>query len=198
MDSSSVGIGVSIKYDNSGRNSTKQSWKPFNARPRIVIKGGKDIPAIEEPKVGAGKIFYKDGLDFYPIKTPGNPNSKASVGETIEVLINPNSFLPSGFSGVYSSLSSFIESCPSCSATVTTNLNNAISSAATAESQFSSNSSTLNAKISAANLLRKQKNEKQLQIWGYRGTIGQLLVEKQEYQNILTLFDDPIIKQIFS
>lgn len=198
MDSSSVGIGVSIKYDNSGRNSTKQSWKPFNARPRIVIKGGKDIPAIEEPKVGAGKIFYKDGLDFYPIKTPGNPNSKASVGETIEVLINPNSFLPSGFSGVYSSLSSFIESCPSCSATVTTNLNNAISSAATAESQFSSNSSTLNAKISAANLLRKQKNEKQLQIWGYRSTIGQLLVEKQEYQNILTLFDDPIIKQIFS
>jgi len=198
MTSGKVGIGVSIKYDNSGINSGKESWKPEFAHPRINIKGGKDIPAIEEPKVGAGKIYYKDGLDFYPIKTPGDPNSEASVGETIEVLINPNSFLPSGFGGVYSSLSGFIESCPSCSASVTTNLNNAIAAANAAESQFASNSSTLNAKISAANLLRKQKNEKQLQIWGYRSMMGQLLVQKEEYQNILTLFDDPTIKQIFS
>ena len=159
-----------------------------------------------------GPELSKRGIPFHVFVTPEKLTSGdqrylstpelrelATIpGATIEVLINPNSFLPSGFGGVYSSLSGFIESCPSCSASVTTNLNNAIAAANATESQFASNSSTLNAKISAANLLRKQKNEKQLQIWGYRGMIGQLLVQKEEYQNILTLFDDPTIKQIFS
>ena len=198
MTYGSVGIGVSIKYDNSGRNSGTQSWKPEYAHERIVIKGGKDIPAIKEPSVGAGKIYYRDGLDFYPISTPGNSNSDASEGDTIEVYVNANGSSLFSVPGIYTTLADFISQCPSCSSTVTNNLNSAIAVADTAKLNIASGIGTLNAKIDAANQFRTQKNDTQLQIWGYRTMLGQLIDEKTKYENILKLFDDPTISNIFS
>lgn len=196
MTYGTVGIGVSIKYDNSGQNAGTESWKPEYAHSKISIPGGKDIPAIEEPKVGAGKIFYTDGLDFYPIKTPGDSNSKAVEGETIEVNVSP---IPSYFGGTtYTSLASFVQACPSCSGTVTTNLNNATSAANSAKSAISSGVATLNVKVNASNQFRKQRGDNQLQIWGYRTVIGQLLQDKQQYESTLQLFENPTITGIFT
>lgn len=196
MTYGTMGIGVSVKYDNSGQNVGTESWKPEYARPAIRIPGGKDLPAIEEPRIGAGKIFYTDGLDFYPIKTPGDPNSRAIEGEIIEVNVSP---IPSYFGGSsYTSLTGFVQSCSSCSASVTTALSNAIAAANSAKSAISSGVATLNVKVDASNQFRKQRGDNQLQIWGYRTVIGQLIQDKQRYQNTLQLFENSTITGIFT
>jgi len=188
MSQSTVGIGVSIKYDNSGYPRGTESWKPEYAFPEIVIPKGKNIPAVEEPKVGAGKIYYLDGFDFYPIKIPGDSNSKAVEGDTIEVYTNT----------IFNSLTQFIEPCPTCSSPVTNQLNNAITEANNAKSQISSGIANLNVRIDAANQFRKDKNDSQLSIWGYRTVMGQLVEDKRRYENTLKVFNDPIIAGVFT
>ena len=58
---STIGTGISVYIDNSGDPTNAQSWD----------KHMKDFPiefgGQREPKVGAGKVLYRDGFDHAPI-----------------------------------------------------------------------------------------------------------------------------------
>tara|TARA_B100000073_G_scaffold148842_1_gene122601 strand:- start:7527 stop:9227 length:1701 start_codon:yes stop_codon:yes gene_type:complete len=90
LNSGSAGVGHSVYYDKSGDPSGTQRWKPETARPKIKVKKGDDIEAIEEPKVGAGNAPYNIGNFSWPILVDddGDGNiteSYASEGTTLIV-----------------------------------------------------------------------------------------------------------------
>ena len=72
MTSGQYGIGKSIFYDNSGFNPNTQSWRPEFAHDEINLGDGDVIPAIQEPSVGAGKIYYTVGFSSYPTNPFGS------------------------------------------------------------------------------------------------------------------------------
>lgn len=199
MNTGNVGIGVRIKYDNSGNQSGTRSWRPELKADAIKVSGGTDIPAVTEPSVGAGKIYYKTGLDFYPIKTPGDPNSRASEGETISVLVSQTQtsyywFNKNGLGP--QPLSSYVQACSSCSSTIANNLTNAINEANAAESALASASSDLDLKIAASNAFRDDLMEINAQIWSYRILIGQLNDEIAAYKTQSSYVQNSTIRSV--
>lgn len=164
MDSTQYGIGKSIVYDNSGFNPNIQSWRPEFARPEI----NEEFPAITEPEVGAGKIYYTVGFSSYPI----NPFTlqRAVEGETTS-----SSLI--GLASLYQSSTP----CP----TEETNLSNAISEANAAESSIISDSGNINYKIDVVNAIRGLRNDIQLEIWGNRQAIGGLADDIDKYDTAI-------------
>lgn len=150
LESSTLGKGVKIEYDNSGKPSAEQSWKP-------ELKGvEKGDQKIKEPSVGAGKIYYIVGFTDKPIiPFTGNP---ATEGTTITA---------SSLLGLYSAISP-----PSGCTAIENQLTTAISTRNSTESSLSSGFSAFQNKIDAANALRKERNEYSLKIWGLRQSIG--------------------------
>lgn len=69
INSSTVGNGHTVFYDSSGNPNETQSWKPETAREKIKIDNAEDLPAIKEPKVGAGRAEYYIGTKQWPIIT---------------------------------------------------------------------------------------------------------------------------------
>lgn len=78
-----IGAGHSVTYTDNGCNSSGE-WNPFSASEEIRIsRPGDDliIDAVEEPKVGAGRVNYWVGNDSWPTMSsgtyqggvPGNP-----------------------------------------------------------------------------------------------------------------------------
>lgn len=78
IDASTVGFGHSVFYNASGNPAETKSWKPETAMERIKIEGAPDIPAVKEPKVGAGRADYYIGTKQWPIIT----TCTSSGGET--------------------------------------------------------------------------------------------------------------------
>ena len=166
LTSGNLGIGLSIAYDNSGKPSESQSWKPeFEG---IENNGEK----IKEPKVGAGKIYNRVGFTYKPVVgvTP------ASEGQTVTV---------SSLTGLYSAISP-----PGGCTAIETNLTNSISIRDTAESNISAGSSCIDKKISAANALRKERSEYSLKIWGLRQSIGGESDRIDDYEALETYIND--------
>jgi hypothetical protein len=159
MDSSQYGIGKSVFYDNSGFNSNEQSWAPELAHDEIDVGDGEIIPAVKEPDVGAGKIYYTVGFSDYPANLIGG--GRAAEGTIISIGTSD-----AGLLSLYES--------PSACPTQETNLTNAISDANTAESNIQSDLGGFNYKISAVNAIRDLRTDIQLEIWGNRQTIGGL------------------------
>lgn len=85
INSSTVGNGHSVFYDASGNPNETQSWKPETARERIKIDNAPDIPAIKEPKVGAGRADYYIGTKQWPTITrcTTTPSGGGGGGVTI-------------------------------------------------------------------------------------------------------------------
>lgn len=196
MTTGTLGIGVSVKYDNSGNQSEKRTWRPELASPAITI-GNRVIPEVKEPVVGAGKIYNTVGLDFYPIKTPGNPNSKAQEGDTITVVVSQTQsnyywLNPQGY-GTYP-LSSYVQPCVSCASTIATNLTTALNELTAAKNAIASGLASLNQKIAAANAFREDLMEVNLQIWSARVLIRQLNEDIDKYRVQLSYAQDPSIR----
>lgn len=164
MTSGQYGIGKSVFYDNSGYNPNTQSWRPEFESPEVNIGDGQVIPAVKEPNVGAGKIYYTVGFSSYPV----NPltGQRAVEGEVT--------------SSLFAGLSNLYQSSPACP-TQETNLTNAINSANTAESNIQSDLSNFNYKIDAVNAIRDLRTDIQLEIWGNRQAIGGLADDIDKY-----------------
>jgi hypothetical protein len=146
MTSGSLGIGVSLKYDNSGFQPNVIAWNPdaFD----------EEDPSTFEPEVGAGNFYFPVGFSSYPITLSGQ---RVSVG--FVTTINNTQFV-----GILSTSSP----CP----TQETNLTNAINELNTAKSDIASGISTLNYKIDVANTFREQRKEIQSQIWSSRQQVA--------------------------
>lgn len=109
INASNLGVGHSVFYDTSGNPSGTQSWRPETARDRVRIQGADDLPAIKEPKVGAGRADYYIGTKQWPIvirctSDGGDPptltcvSSYASLGTKVTVggTMNPVSIAYTG------------------------------------------------------------------------------------------------------
>ncbi len=180
MNSSTLGIGTYVKYDNSGKSSSKQSWNPFLNGVEIEIG-----TTIKEPSVGAGYTFYPVGFGASPaIYTSGNSFIRyATLGEEITVSMFSNKV-------GYEDLSS----CP----TQQTNLTNALSILSTAESEISSGVGVLNGRLSVSNTLRTERNRYTLQIWGIRQTLSELRKDLSNLKDAEDALDDPVISGILT
>jgi len=203
MDSSNLGIGTYIKYDNSGKRNMTQSWKPELQRDAIKDADGNELfPEIKEPKVGAGKIYYNLGFDFAPITNPANPTSYATEGQKITFTTSAGGgfYGFGGFQFVNGQLvpqyspQDFVVSCPSCTSTINTNLTNAINAASSAVNSITSQStqSTLECKIEASNAARIERDSLNATIWGQRGLLGQLISEVKKLKENLKRYESNI------
>jgi hypothetical protein len=164
MNSSTLGKGYKIEVDNSGKPPETQEWKP-------ELEGTeKKGETIKEPKVGAGKIYYKIGFTDEPVDALGDPASKGDTRSISIASYNPALVA----SQVYSAISQ-----SGCSP-----LNTTISTAeATRDSAESSLSTT--DKLNAANALREERNKYALQIWGLRQSIGGENEEVDRYNSLI-------------
>ena len=166
MTSGQYGIGKSVFYDNSGFNSNVQSWAPELARPEIT----EDLPAVTEPDVGAGKIYYTVGFSDYPANPIGG--GRAAEGTTFALDTSLIGIIP-----LYEN--------PSACPTQETNLTNAITDANTAESNIQSGLGDFNYKILAVNAMRDLRTDIQLEIWGNRQAIGGLADDIDKYDTAI-------------
>lgn len=159
MTTGDIGIGVSIKYDNSGYLSNPISWNPYLVDP--------EDPNTFEPNVGAGTYYLKVGFSSYPVTLSGQ---RVVVGFVTTVDATQ-------FSGILSATSA----CP----TQETNLTNTINALNTAKSDITSGISTINYKIDVANTFREQRKEFQSEIWGLRQQIASYRADIINYEKAL-------------
>lgn len=164
MNSSTLGRGYKIEVDNSGKPPETQEWKP-------ELEGTeKKGETIKEPKVGAGKIYYKIGFTDEPVDALGDPASKGDTRTVSIASYNPALVA----SQVYSAISQ-----SGCGT-----LNAAISTTETTRDAAESSLSTTD-KINAANALREERNKYALQIWGLRQSIGGENDEVDRYNSLI-------------
>ena len=150
---SDFGNGVKIKYINNGVSSASQEWNKFLEGFPDPDLLPDDVVDVEEPKVGAGKIYYAVGFDQKPILGNGNNASEGDVR-----IFNGNVGLAQQS---YSSLSGCNDS----------DLNSAISVRDDAEAALSG-SNSFPEKITLVNSVRTKRNELNIAIWAYRTHIG--------------------------
>ena len=154
-----LGIGVSVYYDNTGFSSSPQSWKP-----EFAISGyAPTIPDVVEPAVGAGPIYYKVGFTIQPNQGYG----------TTKVVTDLST-------GLYNSLSA----CSTQEAALTA----AINARDAKESGFPSASFTATLEASTA-LRAERKKSYELKIWGMRTSIGDMVTEKDRYNTLADYVD---------
>lgn len=170
MTSGQYGIGKSIFYDNSGFNPNRQSWRPEFAHDEINLGDGDVIPAIKEPDVGAGKIYYTVGFSSYPENPIGGGRAVEGTTFTIDTALI-------GIINLY-------DSSPVCP-TEETNLTNAINTANIAESNIQSDLGDFNYKVDAVNAIRDLRTDIQLEIWGNRQAIGGLADDIDKYDTAI-------------
>lgn len=166
INSSNIGIGRKIYYDNSGNPSATQSWQPENQ-----IIGIEDVPDVVEPSVGAGKIYYKDGFTQIPTSPEG--------AEIVVNILNGS---------IYQAL-------PSCP-TQETNLTNAIAIRDSKETELLSNSSDFNIMFECGSALRSERDLLNSQIWGLRQSIGGEIEEIDRYSSLESYLDTQTINNI--
>ena len=154
-----LGIGVSVYYDNSGLSSATQSWKPEFA----VTGYAPAIPDVVEPAVGAGAIYYKEGFTVQPNQSEGSEVDVTDIS-----------------TGLFTSLGS-------CSAEETA-LTAAIAARDAAETGFPSATLTNTLAASTA-LRQERKKVYELPIYGQRQVIGDMALEKGRYDTLQNYVD---------
>lgn len=157
---STIGAGVSIYSDNSGNPSDSQSWDPnMQGMPQSGYENTWPLPLenqIQEPAVGAGKIWFPVGLASAPSKTVGG-STPAEEGDTLTV----QSFQ---LSNIYYDL-------PACSSDVQNAVTTNLGIASTRETAYNSNTGIPQLKLAASQALREDRNELNIRIWGARCAI---------------------------
>ena len=179
MDSSTIGTGTSIAYDNSGEPNLARTWNQF----LLGYPDPDDFDTnVTRPEVGAGKSHYLVGFGSFPVISG---STAATLGQAKSVVASE---LTNG--SLYNNIST------TCS-TQQTNLVNAISARDTLESNLNASMSTFNARLALSNDIREDKNDIDIQMWGYRSQIGKAdenLNKQQAFKGVLndTAFLDEI------
>ena len=147
------GAGVEIKYVNDGVPNSVQEWNKFLEGFPDPDQLPDDDVTVEEPRVGAGKIFYRIGFPEKPV----HPISGNDAAEGDEITVTGNLTWP----GLYQTL-------PACDDTA---LNAAISARDAAEAALAGDND-FPQKLALSNTIRNKRNELNLSIWAYRCHIG--------------------------
>lgn len=171
IDSSNVGIGVSINVVKSGNPSATQDWKPEYEG---TIKGGEKV---KFPKVGGGKIYYSVGFDDGPVDFILNPVSR---GDTRTVPISDFDFNTGGtYNNIALPLYDQVSGGSGCGAA-----DNAITDAENARDTLISNSG-FGKRVDTANALRIERADYAIRIWTLRQSIGGENAKIDEYSSLV-------------
>ena len=154
MNSTSIGTGTSVAYDNSGEPNIIREWNPFLLG---FVDPNDWSTVVTRPEVGAGRSHYIVGFGSFPVISG---STAATLGQTKTV---EAAALTDG--SLYNDITT------TC-ATQQTNLVNAISSRDTLESELVSGFSTFEARLDLSNSIREDRNQINLHIWAYRQQIG--------------------------
>jgi len=183
MQTSTIGIGVSIALDNSGYPTASMGWDPtLNGWDVSEDPNRQEI--VYPPRVGSGKSFWRVGFSNFPRASVGSA-TKAIEGAVVTG-IEEGSDLES----MYGSLSA-------CSGALNTAVTNAGVAASTAETDLIGGNSIRNLKADGLNALRGERNEKySLRIFGMRVSIGQLNEEMDRLATLRTYLGDATIRDV--
>ena len=171
MTSDLIGTGTSIAYDNSGEPNISRTWDPF----MLGFPDPEDIDVnVTRPLVGAGRSHYRVGFGSFP----KNGGSAATLGTKITVAL---AAVANG--SLYGDITT------SCS-TQQTALVAAIAERDALETALSNSMSNFNARLALSNEIRTQKNGIDLEIWAYRGQIGQANSDMDKAKAFKGVIDD--------
>jgi hypothetical protein len=186
MNSSNVGMGASIDFDNaSGYPDISQTWNQFMEGFQDPDRINDPTARIVKPKVGAGKVYYRTGFDAIPEKYNGSSWVRAQPGDT-----GQNSDNPLIADQVR------VSSTPSCSSTITNSITNAESARDAAETALANTNSEFQQKIALSNLIRTELNEMNIRIWAYRSQMGQASSSIDTYNGKLFDLDSNAYKDL--
>ena len=154
MNSTTLGTGTSVAYDNSGEPNVIREWNPF-------MLGWLDpndwSSVVTRPEVGAGRSHYLVGFGSFPVISG---STAATLGQTKTVQA---AALTDG--SLYDNVST------TCS-TQQSNLVAKIAVRDNLESELVSGFSTFEARLDLSNSIREDRNQINLHIWAYRQQVG--------------------------
>jgi len=216
IDESTLGLGHSVYYDNSGEPNQQQSYNPnktyvdgrFDSRKDCLFKNdGTSRPNVKwdsenkqcikkpEPDVGAGKAVYYEGSDNWPIEISpivsngnivGYTSSYANLGDTLTV--GSASGITSGKTIGYKLYGPNGKCSNSVLNSFTASIASAQSNSQTIINQNSSGASSL---IEQSKALRRQRSEKELYAWSLLQAASnlrkQIEILQQEYDSLVSI-----------
>lgn len=215
MVRSDSGKGTRIEFVNNGDQSCSTTWNPFmegevnpdatiNSTSASEILAQMETNRIKEPKVGAGRLYYRHGFDHAPvIYDSAGPYQNANgdkykfakefdkailYGFAMDESPNEN---PAFYRSFVTAPKVGIEPLPACSSTINNNINLAITTANLAVAGISS--TTIQSYIELANMLRDDMMDINLRIWGERLLLGDSTEKISTYtdrQSIINSLDD--------
>jgi len=154
MNSTTLGTGTSVAYDNSGEPNVIREWNPFMLG---FVDPNDWSSVVTRPEVGAGRSHYLVGFGSFPVISG---STAATLGQTKTVQA---AALTDG--SLYNNVST------SC-ATQQSNLVAKIAVRDNLESELVSGFSTFEARLDLSNSIREDRNQINLHIWAYRQQIG--------------------------
>ena len=185
MQTSTLGVGVSVALDNSGYPTAAMSWDP-NLEGYIVEYSSRGVALagpVEPPKVGSGVCYWKAGFTDFP-KTSGGVRAAEGATRTVDA---------SNIGTLYEAITQGA----SCTA-LDTAVTDAIGISSTKESTLRGSNDTSNPTlVEGVNALRVERNEHySLPIWGFRVGIG---AENETVDRLIILqqhLDDLTIRNV--
>lgn len=217
IDASTLGLGHSIFYDNSGDPSETQSYNPnktyvdyrFTSKNSCLFKDdgtprsntewdstNKQCIKKPEPNVGAGKAVYYEGSDNWPIvKTPILDVNDTIIGYTETYADLGDTLTVSSASGISTGVDigyKLYGPGGQCSSGTLNSLASAISSAENnSQNIINQNTGSASGVVGGTKALRRQRDEKERYAWSLLQSSSSLRKEiellTQEYNNLISL-----------
>ena len=160
-----VGQGVSIRLDNSGQNSNAKSWDPG------LASLPPEADPVSEPQVGAGQEFWTVGFGHAPI----SGGSRAVEGQTLILDAPLNAFR----------MSTAYEKLSDCSSSLEDAITDAVGIASTKETELNDVDGDTQLKIDSINAMRGIRNDKQIQIFGVRKILGDMVDKTRKLDQLI-------------
>ena len=177
---SNIGAGKSVFLVQNGDTKRQDEWNTGDAF--LVNTDGEQY--IFEPKVGPGRIYFKQGFNNKPILSNGDD---AEEGDTRS---NPDGF-PDG-----TELNPFYDSLNSCSSAIDDAITNTLGISSTKETALISKGSVNQTLLASSNALREQRNQISLRIFGMRKILGNENEEIDTLDSLNSVIEDPSILDV--
>lgn len=184
---SELGIGVKVEYDNSGNPRNTKSWRPEFEGVKVDENGNPKASGtpLQQPSVGAGKIFYTLGFTSKPQKYSGSWVDAEEGDEATFI---------AGFGYGVNIRNTSLSSC----ATEQADLDSKITIADQAESDVASASSDITKKLEISSVLREERSKYNIQIWGKRQLLSELQKDKNKVDIVKNALNDSVIVGILT
>lgn len=192
-DSNLIGKGVYLEYNDNGNPTGCQEWNKFlegqpDPADPINISGDADFTynIVREPRVGAGKVYFREGFTVRPLMPGGGAASRGS-SLTIEDITQAGDS-PPPVPVIYGTVPS---TCPSLDAAIpiaeserddlVNELNNELGDPESRTSKL----------YALTNALREERNELNLRIWAFRLQMGEAETNVGKWDSRIEIINDP-------